>query len=324
MVRYLTKKILRYVITFLVALSITFFVLRVMPADPVSLIAGPNITKVEREAMESELGLDKPLSIQYMNYIKKILTLDLGISFSSKRSISEMISERLPWTLLLVIIVLFICLLLAIPLGIYLAINNGKSSDRIISGILVILMSIFTPSLGLLLLYIFGVKMPIFPIGGSQTPGVVLCLFDRFLDIIRHLVLPVLTLVLINIPRFTFYIKSAYIQLFSEDYIVALQSKGVSSFRILFLHGIKNISLPLITVVGLWIGSMVRGSILVETVFSYPGIGRLVYDAILIQDYPVIEGVFIITTFVVLVISFLLDILYVILNPKLKRGAWDE
>ncbi|HHV46760.1 MAG TPA: ABC transporter permease [Tissierellia bacterium] len=317
MAKYITKRILKGIVTFLITITLTFFIVRLMPADPATLLMDPRMSEAHRQQLLKDFGLDKPLIVQYFSFLRNLLKGDLGISFMQKRPVMDIIMEKLPWTLLLMTITQFITMAVGIPLGIYSGHKRGSLFDQIVNAVAIFGISIFVPWLGFTLLYIFGYNLAILPIGGAHTPGIDGGL-EYFLDVGKHLILPVITLMSIYLANYVLYTRGSVIDVLSEDYIRTARSKGMKEMRVLWKHASKNAMIPTVTTAGLMIGRMVGGAVLTETVFAYPGVGRMIYQAVSQQDFPILQGAFIILALSVIIMNIITDILCAYLDPRIK------
>lgn len=320
MSRYLLRRILRGIFTIFVSVSLTFFIVRGMPSDPVSLMVSPQMTPEAQQALISAYGLDEPLGTQYVKFLGQLLQGNLGTSFSKHIPVTQYLFERLPWTLLLLASVMLVVLIIGIPVGVYAARRKGKASDRIISVIVTLSISVFIPFISFLLLYLFAFKMKILPTGGAYTPpkgeGM-----SYYLDIAKHLILPTIALSITNLANAVLYTRNSMIDVLNEDYIRTAYAKGCGSKRVLRVHALKNAMIPTVTVIGLQIGTMVGGAVVTETVFSWPGVGRLIYDAVNSLDYPVLQGAFLLLAIAVVVMNLLTDLVVAWLDPRIKLGG---
>ena len=320
MSRYLLRRILRGIFTIFVSVSLTFFIVRGMPSDPVSLMVSPQMTPEAQQALISAYGLDEPLGTQYVKFLGQLLQGNLGTSFSKHIPVTQYLFERLPWTLLLLASVMLVVLIIGIPVGVYAARRKGKASDRIISVIVTLSISVFIPFISFLLLYLFAFKLKILPTGGAYTPpkgeGM-----SYYLDIAKHLILPTIALSITNLANAVLYTRNSMIDVLNEDYIRTAYAKGCGSKRVLRVHALKNAMIPTVTVIGLQIGTMVGGAVVTETVFSWPGVGRLIYDAVNSLDYPVLQGAFLLLAIAVVVMNLLTDLVVAWLDPRIKLGG---
>ena len=321
-------KITGYIAIILIVLSFNFFLPRLMPGDPLSFLTGdpsmdmPIVLDEEARAkLLAYYGLDKPLLQQFADYMHNILHGDLGWSIYFNAPVSEILIGRLKWTLLLLGTATALYMTLGILLGAISAWNRGKKRDV---GLLVSLLSIgsFPPFfLGMLLIILFGVNLQLFPIFGAQTPFMRYSSpIDEASDILYHLILPVTTLVICYIGDVYLLMRNSMLNVIGEDYIVTARAKGLSEWYILRKHAMKNALLPITTMIALRVGFMISGMIFVETVFAYPGVGRLLFDAVTYRDYPLLQGAFLVITLVIIAANFVADMIYVRLDPRLQHN----
>ncbi len=320
-------KIAGYVAIILVVLSFNFFLPRLMPGDPLSFLTGApgmDMPIVLDEEMRAELlayyGLDKPLLQQFADYMLNLLHGDLGWSIYYNAPVSGILIGRLKWTLLLVGTSTALYMVLGILLG---AISAWKRGGKRDVGLLVSLLSIgsFPPFfLGMLFIILFGVKLNLFPVFGAQTPFMGYSSpFEEAIDILYHLFLPATTLVISHIGGVYLLMRNSMLNVIGEDYILTARAKGLAEWYIMHKHAMKNALLPITTMIALRTGFMIGGTILVETVFAYPGVGRLLFDAVTYRDYPLLQGAFLIITIVIITANFAADMVYVRLDPRLRH-----
>jgi len=291
-----------------------------MPGDPTTLLIGPNMTMEERMILLNDYGLDKPFILQYFLYLKELIQGNLGISFIHREPVLKIIMGRLPWTLLLMGVTQLVTASVGIPLGVIAARKKGSNVDQLINTFTIFGISIFIPWLGVTLLYFFGYINHFFPIGGAYMPwneGAGLIFIK---DVIHHMILPVLTLSVIYLANYVLYMRSSMIDILSEDYIRTARAKGLKERKVVWKHGVKNGLIPTVTMAGLLLGRMVGGAVLTETVYSYPGVGRMIYEAVGKQDFPVLQGAFIILAFSVILMNIITDLIYAYLDPRIKVG----
>lgn len=313
----------QYVIVLVVAVTLNFLLPRVMPGSPLALLAGEEVgrlTPEERARVIAEAGLDQPILVQYATYWKNILTLDFGYSFRLGRPISDLIMERLPWTLLITLLALAISAVIGIVVGAFSAWRHGRPTDVALLSGMIALES--TPSfwLGMLLIAFVAVSMGWLPSFGAETPASGLEGWARLVDIAEHAVLPVLTLSVLAVPAVYLTMRYSMLSVMGEDFIRTAKAKGLSSQRILFRHVARSAIIPVVTVLALRAGFAFGGTVIVETVFSYPGLGRLVFDSVSGRDYPVMQATFLIFTLAVLLANLIADLLYPRLDPRARHG----
>ncbi|KPU42341.1 dipeptide transport system permease protein DppB [Oxobacter pfennigii] len=320
MANYLAKRIFKGLLTIFVSVTITFFIIRLMPSDPVTLLVDPKMSPEVQQAMMRQFGLDKPIGEQYLVFIQQMMTGNLGISFKTREPVTEVIMQKLPWTLLLLFLVVVLSLAIGIPIGMLAAKKRNSVFDKIINVLITTGISIFIPFLSFALLYIFAYYLKLFPTGGAYTPppqkG-----FAYIADVARHAVLPALTLFINNVAAIILYTRNSMIDVLKEDYIRTAYAKGWHEKYVIKTHALKNALIPTITVTGLMVGSMVGGAVMTETVYAWPGIGRLIYDSVSSMDFPVLQGAFLILAISVVVMSIVTDLIVAWLDPRIKLGG---
>jgi ABC-type dipeptide/oligopeptide/nickel transport system permease component len=316
MSQYLIKRLGRGLLTLLISVTLTFLILRLMPGNPADVMADPRMTEELRQSILRDFGLDKPLHIQYLIYIKQLAVGNMGTSFRSLQPVSKILLERLPWTLLLTGSAFLITTLLGIPLGVYAATHQGKPSDRIINAASIFGTSIFIPWLALAMLYFLGYKWDLFPIGGAKeigAEGIPLAI-----SIVKHVALPVATLVTVQLAQYVLFMRTSMVETLGEDYVRTARAKGLVERTTVYTHALKNAILPTLTMMGLQLGFLVGGAVLTETVFAYPGLGRLIYESVTQLDYPVLQGAFILLALTVIVANIFTDVIYSVLDPRIR------
>lgn len=319
--RFLFTRLGQYAIVLAVAISLNFVLPRMMPGSPLQLLAGvepAELTDAERAQLISEAGLDQPLIVQYFQYWKNVLTFDLGTSFRMDTPISELILDRLPWTLLLTLSALVISSLIGMGLGLFAAWRRGKPSDVTSLSAMIALES--TPSfwLGMLFVALFSVSLGWLPSFGAVTPGVELSGWAAVQDIAEHAVLPIATLAILSIPGIYLTMRYSTLSVMGEDFIRTAKAKGLTQRQVLTRHVARNAIVPVSTVIALRLGFAFGGTVIVETVFSYPGLGRLVFESVSSRDYPVMQATFLVFTMAVLAANILADLLYPRLDPRMR------
>lgn len=304
MLRYIIKKLLLMIPALLGLTIIVFLILHLSPGSPVDLIAGPNASPEVRENIEKKLGLDQSLHAQYFTFINNILTGDLGTSILQNRPVAEIISERIRITFELGIYALIFSFVISIPIGVIAAIKRNTMADYVSMTGALIGLSLPTFLFGLLLLYIFGYKLGWLPLSGYGT--------------YQHLILPTLTVGLTDAAITARMVRSSMLEQIRQDYIRTAKSKGIREEKILFKHALKNAMIPIITLFGMRLGLIFGGSVIIETVFSIPGIGKLMVDSIFSRDYPVVQGSMLVLATLVLIGNLISDILYAAVDPRIK------
>lgn len=299
-------------------MTVTFLLLRLLPGDPALAVASPNMTEDARAALLTQYGLDKPLFVQYGIYLWQMLRGNFGVSFTQSVPVMSVLLQRLPWTLLLTFTALLLTVAVGIPLGVLAASRRGKFLDKLVQVIGVTGQSIFVPSIGVLLLYVFGLTLHWLPIGGaydSTAYG-----YAWYGSVATHLILPAVSLMLIQLGSYVLTMRSTLIEALGEDYVTLAKANGLPYHRILWKHALRNALLPTTTLIGLQLGFLVGGAVLTETVFAYPGIGRGIYEAVTQLDFPVLQGAFLLLAITVVVANMLTDIVYGFLDPRVKTS----
>jgi peptide/nickel transport system permease protein len=287
-----------------------------MPGDPTLAFISDSMTPQDVEHIKVSFGLDKPMVEQYFLFLRNLTRLDLGYSFFYKEPVSKIISNRLWWTLLLMASALLITLGLGIPLGVYAAKHRGKLLDQTINVLVIIGISVFIPLLAFLLLYFFSFKLGVTPVGGAYTPGIAKS--EMVFDVIRHMILPTMTLVIVYLASIVLYTRNSMLDVLKEDYIRTARAKGLNDRIVTWGHALRNAMIPTVTITGLMLGKMVAGAVLTETVFAWPGVGTMIYDAVQKQDYPLLQGAFIVLALAVIAMTLITDLVVAWLDPRIK------
>jgi peptide/nickel transport system permease protein len=317
-VRFAVRRLGRGVLTLWFAATVTFLLLRLLPGDPALAVASPNMTPQARQILLQQYGLDQPLLAQYGKYLWQLLHGNLGISFTQQVSVTSVLMGRLPWTLLLTITSLLVTVAVGIPLGVLAATRPRGLLDRLVQVGGVTGQSLFVPSVGIFLLFVFGLQLHFLPIGGAYSPGVYGAAW--YGDVLRHLILPCFSLVLVQLGSYVLTLRSTLIESLGEDYCVLARAKGLPNRKVVWKHGLRNALLPTTTLVGLQLGFLVGGAVLTETVFAYPGIGRGIYEAVTQLDFPVLQGAFVLLAAAVVVANVLTDLAYGLLDPRVRTA----
>jgi peptide/nickel transport system permease protein len=315
---FVLRRLGRAVLTVLFAVTVTFLLLRLLPGDPALAIASPNMTPDARAALLTQYGLNQPLIVQYGIYLFQLVQGNLGVSFTQNIPVVSVLSQRLPWTLLLTGTALALTVIVGIPLGVLAASHRGRFLDRFVQIVGVTGQSIFVPSIGVLLLFVFGLALHWAPIGGAYTDGVYGVAW--YGSVAQHLVLPAVSLMLVQLGSYVLTMRSTLIDALGEDYTVLARANGLPYSRVLWKHALRNALLPTTTLIGLQLGFLVGGAVLTETVFAYPGIGRGIYEAVTQLDFPVLQGGFLLLAITVVVANMITDIVYGFLDPRVKTA----
>ncbi|OAG28303.1 ABC transporter permease [Thermodesulfatator autotrophicus] len=325
MIRWLFRRLLTLVVTFWGITIISFLVIRLAPGEPISPMAdfNPKFTPEMRERLRAQYGLDKPLYVQYLRWVKGLITLDLGRSFApDRRPVWDKIKERLPVTILINILSMIIIFAVALPLGVASAVKEGSLFDRATTVFVFIGYAMPGFWLALLLMWLFGIKWPILPISGvhSLMGYESMSTFEKILDWARHLVLPVLVSAFGGLAGLSRFMRSSMIEVLRQDFIVTARAKGLPERVVIYKHALRNALLPVITLLGLSVPGLVGGSVIFESIFSIPGVGQLMWQAVMARDYPVIMGSLVIVSVLTLLGNLLADICYALADPRIRLG----
>lgn len=323
MLRFLAGKGVQYALVLLFAITLNFLLPRMMPGSPLVFLVGEDVGFMpaeQRAQIMHAFGLDQPVWRQYIIYLGNLAQGDLGFSYQQGRPIVEIIRNRLPWTLLLVGLSLLLATIVGVAWGLLAAWQRGGSVD--FGSLAVAMFFESTPSfwLGMIFIATFAAGLGWFPIFGAQTIGIPLSGAAWIADRLRHLALPLATLTLITIPGMFMIMRYAMLTVLGEQYITTARSKGVVERRVMYGHAMRNALLPVATVFMLNLGTLVSGATVIETVYSYPGVGRLLFEAVLARDYPVIQATFFIVTVSVIAMNIIADLLYPVIDPRVRHA----
>lgn len=317
---FILKRFLQMGFVFVLVSIFSFFIIYFAPGDPLYIYMTPGatghkMTEQELESMRESLGLTGGVTEQYVSWAKKTVQGNWGISINNKQPVKEQILEKLPCTVGLMGASLIIALAVAIPLGLIAGTHKNKLADNMISGFTYLGISMPAFWLGIILIIVFALKLRLLPSSGMRTIGV----YSAW-DVVKHGIMPAIVLSLNNMAVFVRYIRSNTITQMEEEYVQTAISKGLSTKQIMYGHVLKNCLLPIITIVGSRFGTLVTGSFIVESVFSWPGLGTLGMSAINNRDYPMIMGITMLSCVILLLGNFLADILYGFADPRIKQG----
>jgi peptide/nickel transport system permease protein len=309
---YIIRRILATIPVMLVVAVVVFLLLRISPGDPAAIIAGDQATSHDIEQIRIQLGLDKPLVVQFCQWLWRILQGDLGKSVFNNRPVLELIGHRLEPTISLAILTMLFAIVAAIPLGVIAAWKVGTWVDRAIMTFAVIGFSFPVFLVGYLLVFGFSLEWRLFPVQGYRDMA------GGFVPFIRHLILPSVALGLVYTALLARMTRSTMIEVLNEDYIRTARAKGLAMDAVLLGHALKNAAVPIVTTIGVGIALLIGGVVVTESVFAIPGIGRLTIDAVLQRDYPVIQGVILVVSFLYVMINLVIDLSYTLLDPRVR------
>ena len=304
MITYVARRALTGVPTLWGVATVVFFMARLLPGDPARVIAGVLASPQDVERIREQMGLDQPLWVQYLDFMGSLVRLNLGTSAHTNAPVVEEIGSRVPYTVELAVVALVIAVTAGILAGIAAAIRRNTFLDLLISGLSVFGVSMPVYWLGLMMIIVFAIGLHVFPAAGADEP--------------TSIVMPAVTLALFSVGLIARMTRSSMLEVLGQDYIRTAQAKGVPPRGVIFGHALRNALLPVLTVIGLQFGSLLGGAVVTETVFAWPGVGRLLVDSIFFRDYPVVQGLVLMfgTTFVV--VNLLVDVLYAYVDPRIR------
>ncbi|MFI5020176.1 MAG: ABC transporter permease [Alphaproteobacteria bacterium] len=318
--RFVLRRLAQAVPTVLLIVVVNFFLLHLAPGDAAQVLAGEagSATPEYMAALRAKFGLDQPLYVQLFDYIKTMLSLDLGMSFRQNEPVLTLILGRLGPTLLLMTTTLFLSLGGGVLLGILAASGLRTWRDNVIS--VLALVSYATPLfwLGLMLIILFSIDLGWLPTSGMETIGAFYQGWARVFDIARHLVLPALTLSLFYLAVYTRLMRAAMLEQAGMDYVTTARAKGLSERRITFVHVLRNAFLPVLTIAGIQVGGLIGGSVVVETIFDWPGLGLLAFESLFARDLNLLFGIFFLSACLVVLVNLAVDVLYTFLDPRIE------
>jgi peptide/nickel transport system permease protein len=322
--RLLTGRMLQYLLLIVAMLVLNFMLPRMMPGTPLAFLAGEDVglmTAEQRQAVMEQHGLDQPLPQQFGRYVVNLAQGDFGYSFQQRRPISDIIGERLPWTLLLAGANLLISTIIGVLVGAIAAWKRGGRSDASLMATFVFLAAMPSFWIGMILVAVFSAQLGWFPVYGAYSTYSGLAGWDRLVDIGHHLVLPLTSLVLISVSSVFFTMRYSMLSVLRQDYISMARAKGVPERLVKYRHAMRNALLPVLTIFMLNLGFIVSGAVVIETVFAYPGIGRLLFQAVMARDYPVLQATFLLITLTVIAANIVADLLYPLFDPRVRVGG---
>lgn len=317
------KKLAGYLLTLFIIITLNFVLPRMMPGNPFLHLSGTDgevfesVSSEQIEYYNAYYGLDRPILTQYADYLKDLTKGDLGFSYYYKTEVLDIVLRRVLWTFLLAFSAMILSFIFGILLGSYSAWHRGARQDRVLYLLMTVISEIPPFLVGIVLLLVFSVSLKLFPLSGSMqhfagdvSPG------EKALDILHHAVLPVMTLTFVRVGGIYMLVRNALVGVLKQDYIRTAKAKGLKQKRIQYVHALKNALLPLFTRFAMQLGTMMGGTILVENVFAYPGVGLLMRSAVQVRDYPLIQGIFLILALTVMTANFMADRFYKKLDPR--------
>ena len=304
MTKYIIRRIVQSIVVLLGALVISFVILRVIPGDPAVMMLSDLATPDEIERVRNSLGVDQSIWVQFGIYVKQVATGDFGVSYRSQMPALGLVLAYLPATLQLAAAALFITIVVAIPLGAIAALRSGSWIDNMLSGFALIGQSVPVFWLGIMLILVFSVQYRLLPTSGHGG--------------LEHLILPAVTLAAAQVALVARIMRSSMLEVVRQDYIRTARAKGLSELAVVLRHALRNALAPVVTVLGLQVGTLLGGAIITETVFAWPGAGNLLVNSIGARDYPVVQAMIVISALVFVVTNLIVDIIYVLLDPRVS------
>ena len=290
-----------------------FLLLRLSPGDPAAVIAGDYATAEDVQKIREKLGLSEPIFVQFVTWLGSLIQGDLGTSIFSNKPVTELIAQRLEPTLMLALTTIIFSILVAVPLGTIAAFRAGSWIDRLVMLFSVGGFSVPVFVLGYILIYYFSITWRILPVQGYRSP-----FEDGMLPFIQHIILPTLTLSVIYIALLARMTRASVMEVLEEDYIRTARAKGLSEVKILMQHALRNAAVPIVTVIGIGIALLIGGVVVTESVYNIPGLGRLVLDAVLARDYPIIQGLILFFSLIYVLLNLIIDLTYTLFDPRIK------
>jgi len=312
MYQFIARRLLSTIPVLVIVAVLVFMLLRLTPGDPAAILAGDAASTEQIEGIRETLGLDRPLPVQFGIWVGQLLRGDLGESYYYKVRVTELIAQRLEPTMSLAVLTIIIAILVAVPLGVVAAWRFGGWFDRALMAFSVFGFSVPIFVLGYLLVWLVSLKLGWFPVQGYKPMA------DGFGPFLHHLVLPAITLSVIYIALLARVTRASVLEALGEDYIRTARAKGLAESRVLISHALANAAVPIVTIIGIGIALLIGGVVVTESVYAIPGLGRLTVDAVLSRDFPTIQGVILFFSFIYVVVNLLVDLSYVILDPRIR------
>jgi peptide/nickel transport system permease protein len=313
--RYIVRRLLQAVPLLLAISAVAFAILKAQPGGPLAAYEGnPDFTEADRLRLEHAFGLDQPLPLQYLTWLGSFVRLDWGYSFASHQPVLVAIGERLPNTLYLMGTVFVVVILIAIPVGVITALKQYSWLDHVVTGVIFTFLSTPTFWLGLLLIILFGLQLRWLPLGGIQTLGQPFDIGDR----LRHLILPVATIALVQMGGHVRYLRASMLETIGQDYMRTARAKGLGERHVVLRHALKNAAIPFVTIVALDMPELFIGAVITEQIFGWPGMGRLFIDSAFRSDYPVLQGILAVSSAFIVLSNLVADVMYGWLDPRIR------
>lgn len=309
---YIIRRLLATIPVMGVVAIVVFLLLHLTPGDPAAVIAGDYARPEDIARIRANLGLDKPLHVQFIGWVGNVLRGDLGVSIFSDMPVTKLIGQRLEPTVALSISTIIFAILVAVPIGVLAAWKAGTWIDRSVMAFAVFGFSVPVFVIGYVLMYIFSLKLGWFPVQGYKP------IADGFLPFLQSIALPTVALGIVYTALIARITRASVLEVLTEDYIRTAKAKGLTNNGLLIRHALRNAAVPIVTIIGIGIALLIGGVVVTESVFNIPGLGRLTIDAVLRRDYPIIQGVILVFSGVYVVVNLIVDILYTVLDPRIR------
>lgn len=312
MSRYILQRLLGMAAVMFIVVTIVFVIVRVTPGDPAAVMLGPDATAEDVAGLRERLGLDRPILVQYLLYLGQMVRGDLGQSIFLNKPVLWALAERAEPTLLLTLFAILIASAIALPIGILAAYRRGSVFDQVVATVAMMSASIPSFWLGLVAQQVVAVRLGLLPVAGYGPPEA------GFLERVSHLILPALVMGVVSSALILRFTRASMLDVLGDDYVRTARAKGLDEYAVVMRHAFKNALIPIITVIGLTAALLVSGAVVTENVFNLPGVGNLVVSAVLRRDYPVIQGALLVVAGLYVLINFLIDMLYLVVDPRVK------
>lgn len=312
MLKYIIKRLLSVIPVLFVVSIVIFGIIHITPGDPAAVILGQEATPEQIEQLREQLGLNEPIHLQYYHWVLGVLQGDLGTSYFMKEPVTQAIFDHLKPTLSVAVLAMTISLIIAIPIGIAAANRRGTITDQSIMGFALLGMSVPSFLLGLFLILFFGVKLGWLPVAGYQP------LSNGLWNHLKYLIMPAIALGSIQAALIARMTRTSMLEVLNTNYIKTARAKGVKDRKIVYVHALRNAFLPILTVVGTTLGSLMAGAAVTETIFNIPGIGQLIINSVERRDYSVIQGVVLFVTVIYVFVNLVIDLLYGVIDPRVR------
>jgi peptide/nickel transport system permease protein len=312
MLGYIARRLVATIPVIATVATVVFAMLRLTPGDPAAIIAGDDATAEQLEHIRTSMGLDQPIYVQFIQWLAQLVRGDLGVSLLSGTPVTGMIADRMGPSLALAAGTIFLTVVVAIPLGVLAAWRRGKLLDRFIMTVSVFGFSVPTFVVAYLLIYVFSISFGWLPVQGYKP------LEEGFWEFAQRLLLPVLALSAIYTALIARITRSSIIETMGEDFIRTARAKGAKESVVLMRHALRNAAVPIVTIIGIGVASLMSGVVVTESVFNLPGLGRLVVEAVLARDYPVLQGLILLFSFTYILINLVVDVLYTVFDPRIQ------